>query len=57
MSFSDLEIFAIIIIVFLVLRFLKFVFKVVFIYAIGPIICPVDFKAQGKWACKYKLYN
>lgn len=51
-QFSALEKWGIIFLVFIIFYLLKFVFKVVYSYALGPSLNKVNFKSKGKWACK-----
>ncbi|CAH0595086.1 unnamed protein product [Chrysodeixis includens] len=50
MSRSYLELAALACVAYVVIRLVKFIFGVVYTYAIGPAINAVDLKAQGKWA-------
>lgn len=37
---------------YIVISLVKLLWGVVYTYAIGPATNAVDFKSQGKWACK-----
>lgn len=52
-QFSSLEKLGIVFLVFLVVYLLKFVFSVLYTYALGPALNKVNFKTKGKWACKF----
>lgn len=53
MAFSTLEKLGIVFAVGFLLYVVKFVFSVVYIYALGPALNKLDFKSRGKWACEY----
>ncbi|XP_026314274.1 very-long-chain 3-oxoacyl-CoA reductase [Hyposmocoma kahamanoa] len=50
MAFSTLEKLGIVFAVGFILYVVKFVFSVVYIYALGPALNKLDFKSRGKWA-------
>lgn len=51
-TLSFVEVAGIAFILYLIYGVSKLVLRVVFIYALGPIITNTDFKSLGKWACK-----
>lgn len=53
MAFSPLEKIAIVLLVAILGYFVKFILRIVYTYAVGPIINRVDFKSKGKWARTY----
>lgn len=56
MAFNSLEKLGIVFAVSLVLYLVKFIFNVIYTYALGPALNNVDFKSKGKWACEYTFY-
>lgn len=53
MAFNSLEKLGIVFAVGLFLYLVKFIFSVIYIYALGPALNKVDFKSKGKWAREY----
>lgn len=52
-SFSALEKVSIALIMIALFFMLRSIFRVIYEFAIGPLVNKVDFKSKGKWACKY----
>lgn len=51
--YSTLEKIAIVLLAAILCYIVKYIIKLIYIYAIGPAVNNVDYKSKGKWARKY----
>lgn len=52
MAYTALHVTGLAFVVYCLVSFAKLIFDTLYTYAVGPVINKVNFKEQGKWACK-----